>query len=245
MAESRGPFRPEQVRDGDRYEISRGHPLYVSPAGARHGREHIVGALPLATDPAVREAGLDVGYALDDDTLRAPDIAIGNVPNTPGWAKGAPALAVEYADRGTDEDDLQTKISELLAAGTQAVWVVRLLGPRRVDVHERGAPPRVVADGGMLEAPGILSRPVPVAAMFDHDRANEVALSNLLARRGHASVEAVHAGGRVEGLRHAVQLTCKHLGITIDPTRAAALETADEPMLESLLMELTLQRRWP
>ena len=119
MPDTRGPFRPEHVKDGDRYEVSRGHPVYVAPAGARHGREHIVGALPLATDPAVREVGLDVGYQTDQDTLRAPDIAVGNVPDRPGWAVGAPALAVEYADRGTDEQDLQTKIAELMGAGTR------------------------------------------------------------------------------------------------------------------------------
>ena len=70
MTEPRGPFQPGHVIDGDRYEISRGHPLYVAPAGSRHGSEHAVGVLPLATDPAVREAGVDVGYALDDHTLR-------------------------------------------------------------------------------------------------------------------------------------------------------------------------------
>lgn len=51
----------------------------------------------------------------------------------------------------------------------------------------------------MLEAPGVLSRPVPVDALFDHDRANEVALSNLLARHGFESLDAVHAEGQAVG----------------------------------------------
>ncbi len=45
---------------------------------------------------------------------------------------------VEYADTGQDEADLATKIQELLAAGTRHIWVVRLTGPRRVEIHETG-----------------------------------------------------------------------------------------------------------
>ncbi|HXU32848.1 MAG TPA: hypothetical protein VN851_19935, partial [Thermoanaerobaculia bacterium] len=60
-------------------------------------------------------------YAPTPETLRAPDIAVGNVPNAPDWVQGAPPLAVEYADTGQDEKELAVKISELLAAGTQIV----------------------------------------------------------------------------------------------------------------------------
>lgn len=246
MSEPRGPFRPEHVSDGDRYEISHGHPVHVAPAGGRHGREHLVGALSLATDPAVREAGIDVGYALDEHTLRAPEISVGNVPDAPGWARGAPLLAVEYADRGTDEQDLQAKISELLRAGTRLVWVVRLLGPRRVDVHANDAPPRTVPGGDMLEAPGILSRPVPVDALFDRDRAREITLSNLLAEQGFGSLEAARAQARAEGhlagLCAAVETLCRTLSIAVD---RAQLATLDEAALSALLAHLAEHRTWP
>lgn len=264
MPEPRGPFRPEHVKDGDRYEISNGHPVYVAPAGGRHGKEHLVGALPLATDPAVREAGIDVGYALDDHTLRAPDISIGNVPDAPGWAQGAPRLAVEYADRGTNEDDLQTKIGELLAAGTELVWVVRLVGPRRVDVHARGETPRTVpADGAgaVLEAPGILSRPLPVDALFDHERAREVALSNLLAKHGYGSLDALHADaraegevlgrahgvtlGRAEGLRRAIETLCATFGVPLDDARRAQIAAADETALDAFVAHLARHQALP
>jgi len=253
MPESRGPFRPDHVKDGDRYEISRGHPVYVAPAGGRHGTEHLVGALPLATDPAVREAGIDVGYALDERTLRAPDISVGNVPDAPGWAKGAPALAVEYADRGTDEEDLQAKIAELLAAGTQLVWVARLIGPRRVEVYAKGVAPKTVSGGSVLEAPGILSRPMPVDALFDRDRAGEVTLENLLVQQGHGSLDAVraqgHADGRSEGeavgLRRAVETMCTALAIPLDETRRAWVDAAGSADLEKLVRHLATNRTWP
>lgn len=137
LRRSKVPSDPEHVNDGDQYEISSGHPVHVAPAGGRHGKEHLVGALPLSTDPAVSEIGIDVGYALDERTLRAPDISIGNVPDTPGWASGAPRLAVEYADVGTDERDLQTKIDELLRAGTELVWVARLTRDRGASTSTR------------------------------------------------------------------------------------------------------------
>jgi Uma2 family endonuclease len=89
----------------------------------------------LDTDPTVEEAGVDTGFSAEPNALRAPDIAIGNVPDAPGWVRGSPPLAVEYADTGQDEQDLQTKIAELLKAGTRFVWVVRLVGPRRVEVY--------------------------------------------------------------------------------------------------------------
>ena len=253
MPESRGPFPTDHVKDGDRYEISRGHPVRVAPAGGRHGTEHLVGALPLATDPAVREAGIDVGYALDERTLRAPDISVGNVPDAPGWAKGAPALAVEYADRGTDEEDLQTKIVELLAAGTLLVWVARLIGPRRVEVYAAGVPPQTVAAGGALEAPGILSRPLPVDALFDRDVAGEVTLGNLLVQYGYGSIEAVraqgHADGRTAGeaagLRRAIETMCTALAIPLDETRRTWLASAESTDLETLVRQLATNRTWP
>src|SRR5436309_9006137 len=113
----------------------------------------------LDSDPSVEEAGVDTGYSPTSDTLRAPDVAVGNVPNTPGWVQGAPPLAVEYCDTGQDGKELAVKISDLLAAGTRIVWVVHLSGPRRVEVHENGQEPRLVRPGEELTAPAILQNP--------------------------------------------------------------------------------------
>ena len=44
---------------------------------------------------SVTEAGVDTGCSPDDDILRAPDVAVGNVPDETGWVKGVPTLAVE------------------------------------------------------------------------------------------------------------------------------------------------------
>jgi len=147
----------------------------------------------------VESAGVDTGYALSEDTLRAPDVAVGNVPDEPGWVKGVPPLAVEYADSGQDERDLTTKIDDLLSAGTRFLWVVRLIGPRRVEIHEQGQPVRIAYPGETLQAPGILRNPVPVDALYDPQLANQTTFRNLLQRQGYESIDAILAEGKAEG----------------------------------------------
>src|SRR5262245_33604576 len=117
------------LRDGDRYELSRGHALLCEPSGRDHGRSHLIGLLALTSDPAVRDGGVEAGQALGEKTLRAADISIGDLGEGEGtWSTKAPPLAVEYASRGQDESDLRRKIKEFLSSGTLFVWVVRLMG---------------------------------------------------------------------------------------------------------------------
>ena len=47
-----GPFHADQLRDGDRYELSQGHPLYCAPAGPAHD------ALPISPAPRPELGGL-------------------------------------------------------------------------------------------------------------------------------------------------------------------------------------------
>lgn len=196
---SHGPFRADQIRPGDPYELSKGHAIHCMTTGARGSRAHLVGSAVLDTDPDVEEAGIDTGFSPDGGTLRAPDVAVGNVPDEPGWVKGAPPLAVEYADTGQDEKDLQVKISELLAAGTRMIWVVRLTGPRRVEVYEPDREMRRVLEGEELEAPGILRNPVPVEALYDREAAHRATFRNLLQRQGYRDLDEVRDVGREAG----------------------------------------------
>lgn len=114
-------------------------------------------------------------------------------------SRGAPPLAVEYADSGQDEDELARKIRVLVGAGTKHFWVVRLTGPRRVEVHEPGRAMRVVRPGEELEAPGILRNRVPAEALYDRDAAHEVALRNLLQRKGYESLRDVETKSEERG----------------------------------------------
>jgi hypothetical protein len=199
----RGPFRADQIAPGDRHELSNGNAFYCAPTGGDGARGAGAGFEVIDTDPAVQSAGMDPGYATAPNTLRAPDVAVG-VPDAPGWITGAPPLALEYASVGQDEEQLQRKISDLLEAGTRWVWVVRLLGPRRVEVYERGQPVQTRGPGSVLVAPGVLQNPVPVEALYDRNVAHEIVLRNLLQRRGYDGLEAVRAEGRAGGKAEAV-----------------------------------------
>jgi hypothetical protein len=229
-----------QLRPGDRYELSQGHPLWCAPTGGDGARRVGKGFAVLATDPAVTEAGIDPGYTTEPGQLRAPDVAIGHVPDAPGWIAGAPPLAVEYAGRGQDEADLQAKIEELLAAGTRWIWVVRLVGPRRVEVHEKGAPVRVVSAGERLTAPGVLQNDVPVEALWDGDAADAQTLRNLLQRHGYRDLAAVREEGREEG-RDAGRLDGARASLRrVLARRGIPLSAEDEARIEACTSTDTL-----
>ncbi len=162
-----GPFRASQIGDGDPYELSDGHAIQCMPARADHAESNLTGGTALETDPDVEWAGVDVGYSPDEGNLRAADLGLGERPKERrGWAKKAPRLVVEVAGVGQDEEALQEKIEEFFAAGTEVVWVVRLLGPHRVEVYEPDKPVAIRNADEELTAPGILQgrrRPAAVA----------------------------------------------------------------------------------
>lgn len=232
-----GPFYAYQVRAGDRYELSKGHAVYCAPTGGDGARGTGAGFEVLDTDPAVDSSGIDAGYSPGPKTLRAPDIAVGNVPDRPGWIEGVPPLAVEYASVGQDEPELQEKIRELLTAGTRLVWVVRLNGPRRVEVYERDVPMRTLGPGDQLEAPGILRNVVPVEAMYDRTLAHELTLRNLLQRRGYETLDAVreeghragHRAGHGQGRAQAVVDVLRARGLAIESSAEARVLAERDP----------------
>jgi Uma2 family endonuclease len=201
-----GPFRSDQIHEGDHYELSDGHAIHCMTAGRRHGGAHAAGAMTLATAAATpQQTGIDVGVSFNDrKNLRAPDIVVGLELDAPGWAGDAPPLAVEYADAGQDEAELQQKIVELLALGTRQIWVVRLTGPLRVEVYQPDAPMRLVDADGELAAPGILLQAVPVRALIDHEIAVEATLHNILARKGYRDLAEVRAEGHSAGVAEGV-----------------------------------------
>ncbi|MEW5854298.1 MAG: Uma2 family endonuclease [Myxococcota bacterium] len=196
-----GPFTASQLSESDRYELTEGHPVYRGPGGGDHARTSTLAAEVVDSDPDAEETGVDAGYSWEPSALRAPDVAVGNVPDRPGWIPGAPKLAIEVATANQDESDLQQKLAELFRAGTRLVWVVRLVGSRRVEVYEAEKLVRVVGPGEKLLAPGILRNPVPVEALYDRRVAHDVTFHNLLNRLGYQDLEQVKAEGVKEGLQ--------------------------------------------
>lgn len=194
-----GPYTADQLQPKTPYELSNGNFIQCMPTGGRGAKTSGSGFEVLETDPKVKSAGIDTGYAINHNTVRAPDIAIGDIPNKPGWVPGVPLLAVEYADTGQDEKELAVKIQQFLSGGTKYIWVVRLVGPRRVEIYEPGKPMRKALPGEFLTAPEALQNPVEVNALYDQEAAHEATLRNLLQRKGYASLEAVEVESKAEG----------------------------------------------
>jgi len=231
--EGTGPFFIAQVPVGSRYELENGHAFYRAPGSGECSRWTLVCAHVLASDPAVAEAGVDPGYTTSPNDLDAVDVAVGNVPDQPGWIQGVPPLAVEYAGTGQEEDRLQRKIAHLLEQGTRWIWVVRLQGPRRVEVHEKGRTIRILGLGDQLEAPGILKNAVPVEALYDRNAAHEVTLRNLLQRRGYENLDAVRDEGKQEGRATALLALLAARGLDVpQETRQKILECRDRATLD-------------
>nr|VFK28595.1 MAG: Putative restriction endonuclease [Candidatus Kentron sp. MB] len=157
-----GPLTADQICESDRLELSEGYPIYCAPAGVRHGKHHATGALVLGSDPDVEWSAVDAGFEISKRTMRAPDVSVAPPPLTEensGWAPGVPPLAVEYADKGQNEAELQIKIKQLLAAGTRYIRVVRLIGPQRIEVYTKeGQPKRILSATDHLEAPGVVAQ---------------------------------------------------------------------------------------
>jgi hypothetical protein len=200
-SQATGPYRASQIRGGDPFELSNGYLILRTPTSARRGLAISVGSRVLGTDPAASDkVGNRVGICFNDaKNLRAPDIIVGALDSSPGWQKMFPPLAVEYVDDNHDESELQQKITELLGGGTQLVWVVRLVGPLRVEVYGAGKPMRIYNADEELTAPGILHNPVPVRALVDPDAATVAVLRNVLTPYGYKSVEEIEAKKFAEG----------------------------------------------
>jgi Uma2 family endonuclease len=157
------PAHIERLPEDERFELLRGEPLPVSPAGFEHG--DLVLAFGGVLRAAARRAGAgrivsEVGFRLTDDALLAPDLALVAPEAVPSGAarrrmiRGAPRLAVEIVSPDQDAGELAEKIAFYFNAGTDAVWV---LYPGRVliAVHTANQPVRLlreadVLDGGVL-----------------------------------------------------------------------------------------------
>ena len=213
MASDRAPhgetprWTADMIRDGDPYELSDGQRIVCLPASSRHMGGAGRGVKVISTDAGARRIGTvgpEGGVSTGPHMLRAPDVLLSAEAETGGWITTAPPLALEIADRGQDEVELHKKIQELLIAGTKYYWVVRNIGPRRVEVYTTpGEGPLVVLSGGEVDAVGVLDAPIPVDAFYDEEVADRIALRNMLAPYGYQSVEelkaAVHAEAKAEG----------------------------------------------
>ncbi len=117
----------------------------------------------------------DTGYVLSEQgqTVRGPDVAFVTAARLEGgpleehFRRGPPDLAVEVLSPSNRRRQVAEKVTEYLAAGARAVWVVDPRN-RSVTVYRAGADPRVYGaeeelDGGEV-LPGFR---LPLSKLFE------------------------------------------------------------------------------
>ncbi|MFB0545510.1 MAG: Uma2 family endonuclease [Anaerolineae bacterium] len=121
--------------DGFRYELVKGELVGMVPTGWEHGVIANRLGLLLGQHVYTHHLGavaVEAGYCLGcrPDTVRAPDVSFvaqEHIPDTggpKGFWKGAPDLAVEVISPSDTMDEVLTKVTDYLNAGTRLVWVV-------------------------------------------------------------------------------------------------------------------------
>ena len=141
-------YRLYSHKDG-RYELVDGEVVEMAPVRRRHGRTAInIGA---AFHNYCRIIGVgwpevEVGYRVRSgpDTVRGPDVSLvlsaesEDDDQENSFVIGAPDIAVEVVSPSNTAAEIERKISEYLAAGSQRVWVVypaTRQAARRVVIH--------------------------------------------------------------------------------------------------------------
>jgi len=132
-----------------RRELVRGEVREMAPSSSEHGRITVKFTWPLAQFVDANRLGsvfaAETGFQLarNPDTVRAADVAfVGNerlvaAGATRGFFPGAPDLAVEVISPSDRYTEVEEKVAEWLAAGTQAVVIVNPRN-RTLKVHRQG-----------------------------------------------------------------------------------------------------------
>ena len=150
-------------QDG-KYELVDGELVYMSPAGAKHGKVIVRLTARIYAFVAQRNLG-DIfdgqtGFRFPSGNLRSPDVSFvragrleGGVPA--GFFHLAPDLAVEVLSPSDRAGDVAHKVAECLSAGVGLLWVVDPEKETAV-VYRPGLTPRTVRKDGALEGEDIL-----------------------------------------------------------------------------------------
>jgi Uma2 family endonuclease len=120
---------------GENFELVKGELVEMTPPGETHGHAALSLGSRLFNFVEIHKLGkmmVESGYKLsaNPDTVRAPDISFLSATKIPtdglpdGYINGAPDLAVEVVSPGDTASEIQNKVQDYLAYGTQLVWVV-------------------------------------------------------------------------------------------------------------------------
>jgi Uma2 family endonuclease len=167
-----------EALDDDAYfdEVSRGYLVREPKPGNAHGR--LVTLLShrlmqfVEQHPGCGRVYTEAGFVLAEKplTVRGPDVAFVREDRVPprrsrGIFRGAPDLALEVMSPGNRASEILTKVSELLEAGTSAVWVI---DPDKelVVIHDQSGTPTILRAPDQLTFPGLPALSLDIAALF-------------------------------------------------------------------------------
>lgn len=164
--------------DGFRYELVRGELRKMSPAGEQHGLIAMRLGWRLAQYVETQKLGIvyaaETGFILstDPDTVRAPDVAfvrqerLAARPTGVSFRAEAPDLAAEVISPNDVFAEVEEKVIDWLAAGTQLVLVIN---PRKrtVTAYRSRTDIRILTETEQIEGGTVVPGwTLPVADLF-------------------------------------------------------------------------------
>ena len=177
-----GQFYDFCCKNDGRYELVRGEVIELAPANDEHGE--IASNVDTAFNNYSRRRGIgrtrvETGYRLEQnpDTVRGPDISFMLLPRGQGvmltrrFVPNAPDIAVEVVSPSNTAAEIERKVGEYLAAGSQRVWVVypaTRTAARRVVVHHSGGTAITYSGGDVITDEELLPGfSLPLSEIFE------------------------------------------------------------------------------
>ncbi len=170
-------FRLYSHKDG-KYELVDGEVVEMAPVNEEHGEVagNINGAFYVYSRQSKSgRASVETGYQLwtDPDTVRGPDVSFslarrpGGRARSTGFVTGAPDIAVEVVSPSNTAAEIERKVAEYLAAGSQRIWVV-YTSTRTVAVHRADGTTINYADDDVITDEELLPGfTLPLSEIFD------------------------------------------------------------------------------
>jgi Uma2 family endonuclease len=150
----------------DRYELVDGQIVAMTRDTVRHNRTKLAAAQTL--EGAVRMAGLPclvlidgVGVAINDKTLRIPDVLVqcGPEPDPDALTIESPLIVVEVVSPSSERDDIDAKLIDYFSVASVRHYLIIFSEKRAVVHHQRnegGIATRIARDGDIaLNPPGM------------------------------------------------------------------------------------------
>ena len=166
----------ELADDGTRHELNKGQLVSVTYPKFRHSwvAQNIHDGLsPYVREKKIGRVFSEVAYLLSEDppTLRIPDVSYLSQEHiqqasSDGYVPGGPELAVEIVSPSASAEDLQEKVEQYLASGSQVVWVV-YPKTRTIHVFPQAAASAALGEDDLLEELQLFPGwSVPVTELF-------------------------------------------------------------------------------